>query len=238
MCRLIVPFEVNVILKLTHLPPFPEYTLDLCSFPRSHGPMRPVSMEGLVIATTRVTKYTQGARFLCINDECSCSTGTAGKTHIVFLLASIIVKISWLCTHKMLRFSSNRTTGTLKNVHLLDADFRVSPHPCPCTWSHGVGYRERQLQLQGLRLPTERGCEVPSVGRWEGCLWISMEMSELKTRGQKNCVHCYDLVCLQMCLCGDRQTACGADPRQRTGCSQCPSAKPTQVPVRHPVSQR
>ncbi|XP_056289846.1 minichromosome maintenance domain-containing protein 2 [Pseudoliparis swirei] len=67
--------QVNVILKLTHLPPFPEYTLDLCSFPRSHGPMRPVSMEGLVIATTRVTKYTQGARFLCINDECSCSTG-------------------------------------------------------------------------------------------------------------------------------------------------------------------
>ncbi|XP_075937028.1 minichromosome maintenance domain-containing protein 2 [Anarhichas minor] len=67
--------QVNVILKLTHLPPFPEYTLDLCSFPRGHGPMRPVSMEGLAIAMTRVTKYTQGARFLCINDECPCSTG-------------------------------------------------------------------------------------------------------------------------------------------------------------------
>ncbi|KAL7373810.1 hypothetical protein ABVT39_014855 [Epinephelus coioides] len=37
--------------------------------------MRPVSMEGLVIAMTRVTKYTQGARFLCINDDCPCSTG-------------------------------------------------------------------------------------------------------------------------------------------------------------------
>ncbi|XP_078136446.1 minichromosome maintenance domain-containing protein 2 [Sander vitreus] len=67
--------QVNVILKLTHLPPFPEYTLDLCSFPRGYGPVRPVSMEGLVIAMTRVTKYTQGARFLCINDDCSCSTG-------------------------------------------------------------------------------------------------------------------------------------------------------------------
>ncbi|XP_044031554.1 minichromosome maintenance domain-containing protein 2 isoform X2 [Siniperca chuatsi] len=67
--------QVNVILKLTHLPPFPEYTLDLCSFPRGYGPMRPVSMEGLVIAMTRVTKYTQGARFLCINDDCPCSTG-------------------------------------------------------------------------------------------------------------------------------------------------------------------
>ncbi|XP_073344908.1 minichromosome maintenance domain-containing protein 2 [Pagrus major] len=67
--------QVNVILKLTHLPPFPEYMLDLCSFPRGYGPMRPVSMEGLVIAMTRVTKYTQGARFLCINDDCPCSTG-------------------------------------------------------------------------------------------------------------------------------------------------------------------
>ncbi|XP_045923445.1 minichromosome maintenance domain-containing protein 2 [Micropterus dolomieu] len=67
--------QVNVILKLTHLPPFPEYTLDLRRFPRGYGPMRPVSMEGLVIAMTRVTKYTQGARFLCINDDCPCSTG-------------------------------------------------------------------------------------------------------------------------------------------------------------------
>ncbi|XP_042366553.1 minichromosome maintenance domain-containing protein 2-like [Plectropomus leopardus] len=67
--------QVNIILKLTHLPPFPEYTLDLCSFPRGYGPMRPVSMEGLVIAMTRVTKYTRGAKFLCINDDCPCSTG-------------------------------------------------------------------------------------------------------------------------------------------------------------------
>lgn len=74
--HLIVPFEVNVILKLTHLPPFPEYTLDLCSFPRGYGQVRPVSMEGLVIAMTRVTKYTQGARFLCINADCPCSSGT------------------------------------------------------------------------------------------------------------------------------------------------------------------
>ncbi|GAA6217363.1 MCM domain-containing protein 2 isoform X1 [Lates japonicus] len=67
--------QVNVVLKLTHLPPFPEYSLDLCGFPRGYGPMRPVSMEGLVIAMTRVTKYTQGALFFCINDDCPCSTG-------------------------------------------------------------------------------------------------------------------------------------------------------------------
>lgn len=71
----IVPLEVNVILRLTHLPPFPEYTMDLWRFPRGYGPLRPVSMEGLVISMTRVTKYTQGARFLCQNDYCPCSTG-------------------------------------------------------------------------------------------------------------------------------------------------------------------
>uniref|UniRef100_A0AAX7T831 MCM C-terminal AAA(+) ATPase domain-containing protein n=1 Tax=Astatotilapia calliptera TaxID=8154 RepID=A0AAX7T831_ASTCA len=32
-------------------------------------------MEGLVISMTRVTKYTQGARFLCTDDDCPCSTG-------------------------------------------------------------------------------------------------------------------------------------------------------------------
>lgn len=109
MCYLIVPFEVNVILKLTHLPPFPEYKLDLCSFPRGYGSMRPVSMEGLVIAMTRVTKYTQGARFLCTDDDCPCSTGTAGKTrHLSILIFSLRqTTVSWVCTHNMLCFSSN-----------------------------------------------------------------------------------------------------------------------------------
>lgn len=67
--------QVNVILKFTHLPPFPEYTLDLCEFPCGYGTMRPVAMEGLAIAMTRVSKYTQGARFLCSEEDCPCSTG-------------------------------------------------------------------------------------------------------------------------------------------------------------------
>ncbi|KAJ8010703.1 hypothetical protein DPEC_G00077870 [Dallia pectoralis] len=67
--------QVNVILKFTHLPPFPEYTLDLSEFPRVYGVMRPVAMEGLVIAMTRVTKYSRGARFLCSAEDCPCSTG-------------------------------------------------------------------------------------------------------------------------------------------------------------------
>uniref|UniRef100_A0A673X0P0 Minichromosome maintenance domain-containing protein 2 n=1 Tax=Salmo trutta TaxID=8032 RepID=A0A673X0P0_SALTR len=67
--------QVNVILKFTHLPPFPEYTLDLCEFPCGYGTMRPVAMEGLAIAMTRVSKYTQGARFICSEEDCPCSTG-------------------------------------------------------------------------------------------------------------------------------------------------------------------
>ncbi|XP_061777816.1 minichromosome maintenance domain-containing protein 2 isoform X1 [Nerophis ophidion] len=67
--------SVNVMLKLTHLPPFPDYKLDLAVFPRTHCCMRPVLMEGLAIAVTRVTKYTQSARFLCSNDDCHFSSG-------------------------------------------------------------------------------------------------------------------------------------------------------------------
>ncbi|XP_037311997.2 minichromosome maintenance domain-containing protein 2 [Pungitius pungitius] len=91
--------QVNVILKLTHLPPFPEYTLDLCSFPRGRGPMRPVSMEGLVIAMTRVTKYTQGARFLCVNDECPCFTGFHHiRVHAPGATESATVRNDFSCT--------------------------------------------------------------------------------------------------------------------------------------------
>ncbi|XP_041922920.1 minichromosome maintenance domain-containing protein 2 isoform X2 [Alosa sapidissima] len=71
--------QVNVVLKVTHLPPFPNYQLSLCEFPRGYGPMRPMAMEGLVIAMTPVTKYTQGARFLCSNEDCS---GAEGFHHI------------------------------------------------------------------------------------------------------------------------------------------------------------
>ncbi|KAJ8376638.1 hypothetical protein SKAU_G00072180 [Synaphobranchus kaupii] len=67
--------KIHMENQLTHLPPFPEYFLDLCKFPRGYGPMRPVAMEGLTIAMTRVTKYTQGARFLCTDDNCPFSRG-------------------------------------------------------------------------------------------------------------------------------------------------------------------
>ncbi|XP_030611869.1 minichromosome maintenance domain-containing protein 2 isoform X1 [Archocentrus centrarchus] len=91
--------QVNVILKYTHLPPFPEYTLDLSSFPRAYRPMRPVSMEGLVIAMTRVTKYTQGARFLCTDADCPCSTGFHHiRVHAPGATESATVRNDFSCT--------------------------------------------------------------------------------------------------------------------------------------------
>ncbi|XP_062841477.1 minichromosome maintenance domain-containing protein 2 isoform X2 [Trichomycterus rosablanca] len=67
--------QVNVVLKLAHMPPFPDYFLDLSEFPWGYGHMRPMALEGLVIAMTCVTKYTQGARFLCAEEKCPCSRG-------------------------------------------------------------------------------------------------------------------------------------------------------------------
>uniref|UniRef100_A0A8C6WPJ8 Minichromosome maintenance domain containing 2 n=1 Tax=Neogobius melanostomus TaxID=47308 RepID=A0A8C6WPJ8_9GOBI len=90
--------QVNVILKYTHLPPFPEYTLDLCTFPRGNGLLKPVIVEGLVIAMTRVTKYTQGARFLCINEDCTCSTGYYHiRVHVPGATESATVRNDFSC---------------------------------------------------------------------------------------------------------------------------------------------
>lgn len=105
----LVPLEVIVILRLTHLPPFPEYTMELWRFPRGYGPVRPVSMEGLVISMTRVTKYTQGARFLCQNDDCPCSTGKnfatslpnlqLSHTHLGWQMRVIFMQVFTVCEH-------------------------------------------------------------------------------------------------------------------------------------------
>uniref|UniRef100_A0A3B3D9B3 Minichromosome maintenance domain-containing protein 2 n=1 Tax=Oryzias melastigma TaxID=30732 RepID=A0A3B3D9B3_ORYME len=89
--------QVNVTLNFTHLPPFPEYMLDLCKFPRVYGPMRPVCMEGFVIAMTRVTKYTQGARFLCVNDDCPCSTFHHIRVHTPGATESATVRNDFTC---------------------------------------------------------------------------------------------------------------------------------------------
>ncbi|XP_056155687.1 minichromosome maintenance domain-containing protein 2 [Lampris incognitus] len=90
--------QVNIIVKLTHLPPFPDYTLDLSSFPRGYGPMRPLAMEGLVIALTRVTNYTRGARFLCTDFDCPNSSGfNYIRVHAPGATESATVRNDFIC---------------------------------------------------------------------------------------------------------------------------------------------
>ncbi|KAM9826973.1 minichromosome maintenance domain-containing protein 2 [Neosynchiropus ocellatus] len=91
--------QVNVILKWTHLPPFPEYSLTLDTFPRGHVTMRPVLIEGLVVAMTRVTKYTQGARFLCTDDGCAAFTGFHHiRVHAPGATESATIRNDFICS--------------------------------------------------------------------------------------------------------------------------------------------
>ncbi|XP_056378052.1 minichromosome maintenance domain-containing protein 2 isoform X2 [Hyla sarda] len=66
--------QINVILKVTHLPDLPGYHLSLREFPLDYRSQRLYMMEGTVIALSTVNKYTQGARFLCSETKCPLST--------------------------------------------------------------------------------------------------------------------------------------------------------------------
>ncbi|XP_029004593.1 minichromosome maintenance domain-containing protein 2 isoform X2 [Betta splendens] len=116
--------QVNVNLKLTHLPPFPEYTLDLCSYPCVYKPMRPVFVQGLVIAMTRITKYTQGARFLCVNEDCPCSTGFHHiRVHAPGATESATVRSDFscmMCSSQLKEDMKFRVLGDKQLVELID----------------------------------------------------------------------------------------------------------------------
>uniref|UniRef100_UPI00398E8D00 minichromosome maintenance domain-containing protein 2 n=1 Tax=Pristiophorus japonicus TaxID=55135 RepID=UPI00398E8D00 len=91
--------QVNVVLKLTHLPPLPVYSLNLCQFPRGYQLLRYYKIEGVVIAMTTVTKYTQGARFLCSESSCPFSAGFQYiRVHTVGATESATVRNDFTCT--------------------------------------------------------------------------------------------------------------------------------------------
>nr|XP_055037417.1 minichromosome maintenance domain-containing protein 2 isoform X1 [Misgurnus anguillicaudatus]XP_055037418.1 minichromosome maintenance domain-containing protein 2 isoform X1 [Misgurnus anguillicaudatus] len=115
--------QVNVVLKPTHLPPFPNYCLGLSEFPRGYGPMRPLALEGLVIAMTRVTKYTQGARFLCSEEKCPCSRGYQHiRVHVPGATESATVRsdfICFLCSSPLKEDVKSRALGDKQLVELI-----------------------------------------------------------------------------------------------------------------------
>ncbi|XP_008565077.1 PREDICTED: MCM domain-containing protein 2 [Galeopterus variegatus] len=90
--------QINIVLKLTHLPPLPSYGLDLCEFPLDYTSQRFYMMQGIVIAMTTVTKYTQGARFLCSDEACPLSKGFQYiRVHVPGATESATVRNDFLC---------------------------------------------------------------------------------------------------------------------------------------------
>lgn len=90
--------QISIVLKLTHLPALPSYSLDLCEFPLSYTSRRFYMMQGIVIAMTTVTKYTQGARFLCSDEGCPLSKGFQYiRVHVPGATESATVRNDFLC---------------------------------------------------------------------------------------------------------------------------------------------
>ncbi|XP_054972602.1 minichromosome maintenance domain-containing protein 2 isoform X12 [Pan paniscus] len=90
--------QINIVLKLTHLPPLPSYGLDLCEFPLDYTSQRFYVMQGIVIAMTTVTKYTQGARFLCSDEACPLSKGFQYiRVHVPGATESATIRNDFLC---------------------------------------------------------------------------------------------------------------------------------------------
>ncbi|XP_032152137.1 minichromosome maintenance domain-containing protein 2 isoform X2 [Sapajus apella] len=90
--------QINIVLKLSHLPPLPSYSLDLCEFPLDYTSQRFYVMQGIVIAMTTVTKYTQGARFLCSDEACPLSKGFQYiRVHVPGATESATIRNDFLC---------------------------------------------------------------------------------------------------------------------------------------------
>ncbi|XP_077732848.1 minichromosome maintenance domain-containing protein 2 isoform X3 [Canis aureus] len=90
--------QINIVLKLTHLPQLRSYSLDLCEFPLDYASQRFYMMQGIVISMTTVTKYTQGARFLCSDEACPLSKGFQYiRVHVPGATESATVRNDFLC---------------------------------------------------------------------------------------------------------------------------------------------
>ncbi|XP_001511732.2 minichromosome maintenance domain-containing protein 2 isoform X1 [Ornithorhynchus anatinus] len=90
--------QINVVLKITHLPSLPSYCFDLCEFPFDYISERFYKVEGIVIAMTTITKYTQGARFLCSDETCPFSEGFQYiRVHVPGATESATVRNDFFC---------------------------------------------------------------------------------------------------------------------------------------------
>ncbi|KAM4704961.1 minichromosome maintenance domain-containing protein 2 [Rhinophrynus dorsalis] len=116
--------QINVVLKLTHLPELPGYHLSLDEFPVDFKSQRLFMLKGVVIAVTAVTKYTRGARFLCSETNCPFSEGFRYiRVHVPGATESATVRHDFvcdLCSSPLKEDVKYRVLGDKQVVDLLD----------------------------------------------------------------------------------------------------------------------
>ncbi|XP_072855101.1 minichromosome maintenance domain-containing protein 2 [Pogona vitticeps] len=116
--------QMNIVLKITHLPSLPGYVLNLCKFPFDYTSQRFYMTEGIVVEVTVVTKYTQGARFVCSEETCPFSEGfhyvrvhTPGATESATLRHDFVCS---LCTSPLREDMKYRVLGDKQVVEMID----------------------------------------------------------------------------------------------------------------------
>uniref|UniRef100_A0A670Y4Y4 Minichromosome maintenance domain containing 2 n=1 Tax=Pseudonaja textilis TaxID=8673 RepID=A0A670Y4Y4_PSETE len=117
--------QMNIVLKLTHLPSLPCYILSLCKFPFDYTTQRFYVAEGIVIAMSIITKYTQGAKFVCSEETCQFSEGfqyirvhTAGATESATLRNDFVCS---LCMSPLKEDKKYRVLGDKQVVEMIDS---------------------------------------------------------------------------------------------------------------------
>ncbi|NWI04661.1 MCMD2 protein, partial [Tichodroma muraria] len=118
--------QISILLKPTHLPPLPSYILSLSAHPFNYTSQRFYMSEGIVIAMGTVTKYTQGARFLCTEETCPFSEGRFRciRVHCPGATESATVRTDFvcsLCSSPLQEDMKFRVLGDKQIVEMIDA---------------------------------------------------------------------------------------------------------------------
>ncbi|NWT05392.1 MCMD2 protein, partial [Mionectes macconnelli] len=118
--------QISILLKPTHLPPLPSYVLSFSAYPFNYTSQRFYMSEGIVIAMGTVTKYTQGARFLCTEETCPFSEGRFRyiRVHCPGATESATIRTDFvcsLCSSPLQEDMKFRVLGDKQIVEMIDA---------------------------------------------------------------------------------------------------------------------
>ncbi|XP_061851973.1 minichromosome maintenance domain-containing protein 2 [Colius striatus] len=117
--------QISILLKPTHLPPLPSYVLSLSAFPFNYTSQRFYMSEGIAIAMGTLTKYTQGARFLCTEETCPFSEGFRYiRVHLPGATESATVRNDFVCSLCLSPLQEDmkfRVLGDKQIVEMIDA---------------------------------------------------------------------------------------------------------------------